>query len=323
MEKINWGIIGCGDVCEVKSAPAMNLIQDSRLVAVMRRNEDKVRDYAARHKVPKWYTDAQALIDDPEVNAVYIATPPSSHAKYTALAAAAGKPVYVEKPMAISFRECEEMMECCEKAGVPLFVAYYRRCLPNFLKVKELVDAGAVGEIRMVQIELFQSIDPAIVRGGPQNWRVDPAIAGGGYFFDLASHQFDFLDYAFGTISKVQGLSGNQAGLYSAEDIVVANFAFENGIMGTGAWCFTASEPAKREQTTIVGSKGKIVFHYFTDSKVRLIREDKVEEFDFSMPKHIQYPLIQTIVDDLQGRGKCPSTGSSAARTNFILEKIL
>lgn len=320
--EIRWGIIGCGDVCEVKSAPAMNKIPGSQLVAVMRRDASKAADYAERHKVPKWYSDAEQLINDPEINAIYIATPPSSHATYTAMAAAAGKPVYVEKPMARTFEECEEMIAVCEKFKVPLFVAYYRRTLPQFLKVKELLESQVLGDIRLINLELYQSIEPDIVRGLDNNWRVDPSVAGGGFFYDLASHQLDYLDYLLGPISQAKGFRANQAGLYDAEDIVNANWVFENGVMGTGSWCFTVGAPSVKEETRIIGEKGQISFHFFTSSKVVLETAAGKEEFDFSMPKHIQQPLIEQIVAELQGRGASPSTGTSAARTNWVMDQI-
>lgn len=320
--EIRWGIIGCGDVCEVKSAPAMNKIPGSRLVAVMRRDASKAADYAERHQVPKWYSDAEELINDPEVNAIYIATPPSSHATYTTMAAAAGKPIYVEKPMARTFQECEEMIAVCEKFKVPLFVAYYRRTLPQFLKVKELLASQVLGDIRLINLELYQSIEPDIVRGLDNNWRVDPSVAGGGFFYDLASHQLDYLDYLLGPISQAQGFRANQAGLYDAEDIVNANWVFENGVMGTGSWCFTVGAPSVKEEARIIGEKGQLAFHFFTSSKVVLETADGKEEFDFTMPKHIQQPLIEQIVAELQGRGESPSTGKSAARTNWVMDQI-
>ncbi len=321
-KEIRWGIIGCGDVCEVKSAPAMQKIPRSYLVAVMRRNGEKAADYARRHAVPKWYDDAQQLINDPEVNAIYIATPPSSHAEYTAMAAAAGKPVYVEKPMARTFAECQQMIADCQAQAVPLHVAYYRRSLPQFLQVKQWVDAGAVGAIRMVQIQLYQAVQPAIVRGLDNNWRVDPEIAGGGFFYDLASHQLDYLDYLLGPIQHAKGFCTNQAGLYQAEDIVSATFKFESGVLGTGSWCFTVGEPAVKEETKIIGEKGQITFHYFTSNKVKLQSNGNEEELDFDMPAHIQQPLIEKIVADLLGEGQSPSTGQSAARTNWVIDQI-
>lgn len=161
MRVIRWGIIGCGDVCEVKSGPAFQKADGSALVAVMRRDGAKAADFARRHGVPRWYDDAAALVADPEVDAVYVATPPSTHAQHTLLAARAGKPVYVEKPMAPTRAACDEMRAACAAAGVPLFVAYYRRALPRFVKVRELLAAGAVGAVRAVSVTHWQRPEPA------------------------------------------------------------------------------------------------------------------------------------------------------------------
>lgn len=324
LDRVNWGVIGCGDVCEVKSAPAMNKIPGSKLVAVMRRSEEKIRDYATRHGVGKWYTDADALIDDPEINAIYIATPPNSHLEYTKKAALAGKAVYVEKPMALNYAQCREMIRICEAAKVPLFVAYYRRALPNFLKVKSLIENGAIGAIRYVKIDLNQALNPEVIRASEKNWRVNPEISGGGYFYDLASHQFDYLDFLFGPVAIAKGVFGNQAGQYAAEDIVMAAFQFENGVLGSGSWCFTASEHAKSEFCTVIGERGFIRFHFFTSSKVYLETDHIQEVFDFEMPGHIQQPLIEAIVGELTGHAeKSPSDGISASRTNLVLESIV
>ena len=231
---VKWGILGVGDVCEVKSAPAMQLIENSEITAVMRRTGAKAEDYAKRHQVSKWYDQAEDLINDPDVNAVYIATPPNAHEELTIKAAKAGKPVYVEKPMARSHAACKRMIAACQKANVPLYVAYYRRSLPNFLKLKALITSGTIGEVRLVKIELYKNDEPDISakRTGkmPVNWRVDPEISGGGYFYDLAAHQLDYLDFVFGPIESAVGFAGNQGRLYSAADIITSSFTFENGI---------------------------------------------------------------------------------------------
>lgn len=321
--EVKWGVIGVGNVCEVKSAPAMGLIKNSKLAAVMRRDGEKAKSYAEKHQVPKWYDDADRLIHDPEVNAIYIATPPDVHADLTRRAAEAGKPVYVEKPMARTYQECLEMIESCEKFRVPLFVAYYRRALPNFLKVKELVNGGAIGSVRYVNIQMNQSKDADLAVDLASNWRVNPEISGGGYFYDLASHQLDYLDFLFGPIKNVKGFSTNQAGLYPAEDMVAATFQFGNGVIGSGNWCFTTGKVSQKDLTTIVGSEGQISYPSFGESWVLLETNNKQEKFDFDMPRHIQYFLIEMIVKELLGEGKCPSTGRSGARTNWVMETIL
>ncbi len=172
---IRWGVIGVGDVVEHKSGRAFQTVPGSALVAVMRRDAERAADFARRFGVPRWYADADELLADPEVDAVYVATPPDSHAAYTARAAAAGKPVYVEKPMARTGSECEQMISDCARAGVPLFVAYYRRAMPRFATAAELVRSGRIGAVRSVVVRHQR---PADDRGGPLPWRLDPPGVG-------------------------------------------------------------------------------------------------------------------------------------------------
>lgn len=319
MAIIRWGMIGAGNVTEVKSGPALQKARNSSLAAVMRRNAALAEDYARRHGVPKWYDDAQRLIADPDVDAVYIATPPDTHALYTRMVAAAGKPVYVEKPMARTLAECETMIEACQRAGVPLFVAYYRRAMPRFLKIKELLDAGAVGTVRSVQMTLHRPHNPA--HSDPSFWRVRPEIAGGGHFVDLAAHMLDFLDFVLGPIRHARGFAVNQAGEYAAEDHVAASFAFESGVVGVGDWCFSSFQRADR--TEIVGTQGKIVYSTFDETPLELVTSDETASYDIRYPEHVQQPLIQTIVDQLNGEGVCPSTGDSAVRATRTMDAIL
>ena len=313
MRTICWGIIGCGDVTEVKSGPGFQKADNSKLVAVMRRKGDLAKDYAQRHNVPKWYDNAEALINDSEVNALYIATPPNAHKEYALLAAQAGK------PMALNSEECRTMIDACKIAGVPLFVAYYRRVLERFLKIKELLDSGIIGEIRFVNILFCQpnSIDPE----KELPWRVHPEIAGGGLFIDLASHLLDFLDYILGPITSVQGFASNQLGFYPAEDIVSGAFVFQSGVQGIGTWCFSGFQ--KFDCTEIVGDRGKISFSTFDAQPIRLTTQSETAEFSIEYPPHIQQPLIQIVVDALNGVGKSPSTGETALRTTWVMEQML
>lgn len=320
---LTWGVIGAGDVCEKKSVPAMYKLKGSQVKSVMRRNFEKAADYAFRHAIPYYFDNLDAIMNDPEIDIVYIATPPSSHKEIALKAAAAGKPVYVEKPMAACYEDCVVMNEAFQKAGLPLFVAYYRRALPNFLKIRELLKDGIIGEIRTVNIFMNKELIPDNIRSGEFNWRVIPEISGGGYFYDLASHQFDFLDFLFGPVSKASGIASNQAGLYSAEDVVAGSFIFENGVVGSGSWCFTAGKSADIDQTVIVGSKGKIEYSTFGDPTVHVISDKKGKQsYHFKMPEHIQQNLIETIIYEMKGEGKCPSTGISGARTSWVLDRI-
>lgn len=321
MNRIKWGIIGCGDVSEVKSGPAFNKVAHSELVAVMRRNEQKVADYARRHSVQKWTTDAQQLIDDSEVNAVYIATPPSLHAKYAKMAIEAGKPVYIEKPMCRTYQECVEVNNLAQINNVPVFVAYYRRALPSFLKVKTLVERGAIGTVRNVNIQLYKHAQEQSMASMP--WRVDPEIAGGGYFYDLAAHQIDYLRFLFGDFSSVQSVVRNQAGLYSAEDMLAVSFMIGNDIVGSGTWCFSSSEVNDRDIIEIVGTKGRIEFSCFDFVPVKLISTSGIKTFEFPKPEHVQQSLIQNIVKTLRGEESALSDGQSGAVTNKVMEEIV
>lgn len=321
MRTIRWGIIGCGNVTEVKSGPGFQQAENSQLVAVMRRDGEKARDYAERHGVPRWYDDAQQLIDDPEVDAVSIATPPSTHAEYTIRVAQAGKPVYVEKPMARTAEECRQMIAACRDAGVPLFVAYYRRALPRFLKAKELLDGGAIGAVRFVNITLYHAAgvyDPANLP-----WRVIPDIAGAGLFLDLAAHTLDALDFLLGPVAEAKGMAVNQAGLYPAEDGVAAVLTYECGALGTGVWSFTSYNEQGVDLIEIVGDRGKLRFSTFGTEAIELHTRDGMTAHPAPTPPHIQQPLIQTIVNALNGGPPCPSTGDTALRTNEVMDAIL
>ena len=322
MQKVRWGIIGCGNVTEVKSGPAFNKVENSELVAVMRRNAAKARDYAERHGVPKWYDKAEDLIHDPEVDAVYIATPPDSHAAYTLQVAAAGKPVYVEKPMALNYAQCQEMIAACEQASVPLFVAFYRRSQPAFRKVKELVASGVLGDIRLVTIKLYQSLRPEQYQN-ELPWRVQSEISGGGLFHDLAPHQLDILDFILGPIASASGQVTNQAGMYEAEDLVTAQFRFESGVLGSGVWCFSVAEQQQEDSIEIIGSKGRLTFPTFAREPIRLETAVGTEEFLLPPPQHVQQPFIQSIVEELTGKGKCPGSAASAARTSWVMDQIV
>jgi predicted dehydrogenase len=321
MRTIGWGIIGAGDVCEVKSGPAFQRVAHSRLIAVMRRNEQKAEDFARRHGVPKWYSQGQTLIDDPEIDAIYIATPPESHKDYTLQVAAAGKPVYVEKPMARTYDECRLMIDACQSAHTPLFVAYYRRSLPRFQKVRQLLNSHRLGTVRLITVHLYQPAQKNEHNSSTLPWRVIPEIAGGGHFVDLASHTLDLLDFLFGPIIKVQGLATNQAGLYPAEDIVCTNYLFDSGVLASCAWCFTAYHTC--DEVQIIGDRGKLIFSTFGDGPIQLISKSQNQTWSIRNPKHIQEPHIDSIVKQLLGNGHCPSMGESAARTNWVMDESL
>ena len=324
MKQINWGFIGCGEVSEKKSGPAFNEVEGSQVVAVMSRSENKARSYAERHHIRKWYTDAQELIDDPDVNAIYIATPPSSHATFAIMAMRAGKPVYIEKPLAASYNDCIRINRISEQTGVPCFVAYYRRYLPYFQKVKEIIENGTIGKVINVQIRF--SVPPRDLDYKNEKelpWRLQPDIAGGGYFYDLAPHQIDLLQNIFGVITRAHGYPANRAHLYKAEDTVSACFFFENGVTGSGSWCFVGHESAKEDRIEVIGDKGSLSFSVFTYEPIVLITSEGKQSITVPNPSYVQLPMIKHVIEHLQGIGHCDCTSISATPVNWVLDRVL
>lgn len=312
MQKINWGIIGCGDVTEIKSGPAFNKIPNSSLVAVMRRNGAKAADYAKRHNVPRWYDDADKLINDPKVNAIYIATPPSSHEEYTLAAINAGKPVYVEKPMALNYSAAQNMARAAAEKNVKLVVAHYRREWPLFKKLKALIQEKAIGDIRLVRLVFDKpALTAAELAEEKTAWRVNPAIAGGGLFHDLSPHQLDIMYHLFGRAKKITGIATTQVSNYAADDLVAGNILFANGIAFSGSWCFNAFTGADHCQ--IIGSNGKISFSFFSSNSIELFSNGQTNVFNFDVLQHVQQPMIEKTVQYFLGQTDNPCTGEEGA----------
>ena len=319
MQQINWGIIGCGDVTELKSGPAFNKVPKSSLVAVMRRDVAKAKDYAQRHRVPRWYSDAGKLINDPEVNAIYIATPPSSHEEYTLAAIHAGKSVYVEKPMALNYAAAKNMAAAAKAANIKLTVAHYRRQWPLFKKIKQLLSDNAIGKVRLARLEFYKppmSKEELLVEKNA--WRVNPVIAGGGLFHDLAPHQLDLVYYFFGPAATLTGIVTNQAGGYAADDMVAGNILFENKIAFSGAWCFNAATAS--DHCEIIGSEGKIVFSFFSGNSIELVTASGSTHFSFESLQHVQQPMIEKTVQYFLDEAANPCTGEEGTETMRWIE---
>lgn len=320
---VNWGIIGCGDVCEVKSGPAFNKVPDSKLVAVMRRNLDKAKDFAQRHGVPKYYADASELINDQEVNAIYIATPPSSHEAYLEMALKTGKPVYVEKPVTINSASVERMMTMEKKYDGKVSVAHYRRGLPLFNKIKQLVNDKAIGKVKLILLKTLQPPVSKIITQTDDNWRINPEISGGGLFHDLSPHQLDIMYWIFGKPEKVYVQTANQGKLYNAPDLTMVQIAFANDIYFNGVWDFNVAETATADSCEIIGDKGSIRFKFFRVSKIKLITGAGTEIFESEYPANIQQPHINNVVKFFRGEGANPCSLEEAMVTMQVMDKAV
>ena len=319
MDVVRWGMIGCGSVAERKSGPAFYKAPGSALVAVMGRRLEAVTDYATRHGIARIYTDAQALINDPEVDAVYIATPPDSHHAYSLMVAAAGKHCCVEKPMSLSAGQSREMRQVFADAGLHLFVSYYRRSLPRFQQVRQWLEAGRIGEVRHLTWTLTKAPSPVDL-GGVPNWRTDPGIAGGGYFADLASHGFDLFQYLLGDITDVAGFTARQAGLYAAEDAVSATWRFASGATGMGCWNFVADR--REDRVEVIGSQGRISFSVFDEQPVQLQADEQLS-LHIDHHEHIQWHHVLGMNAHIRGQAQHPAVAAQALKTDWVMDQIL
>ena len=324
MNRINWGIIGCGDVTEIKSGPAFGKVPQSALVAVMRRDAAKAEDYARRHRVARWYNDAYKLIQDQDVNAIYVATPPDSHEEYATAAMRAGKPVYLEKPMSIDVASASRIANIAHEKNLKLVVAHYRRAQPRFKTIRQLILDGMIGKVLVAKLELSKPPYTKAELEDPRNaWRVNPAIAGGGLFHDLAPHQLDLMYYFFGPVQKVQGIATRQGGQYDADDMVVANILFQNGVACCGSWCFNAPCTSLTDQCEILGTNGTISFNVFSSNSFRLLTKENERTFSFDELQHVQQPMIEATVRYFLGEGPNPCTPDEGCEIMRLMAAIV
>lgn len=312
---IHWGFIGCGDVVTNKSGKAFVQDGKSNVTAVMCRNLDKAKEFANNHNISEYYDDANCIFQNPDINAVYIATPPNSHMSYAKRALNAGKAVYVEKPMGIQLKECEEVLCLALEKKIPLYVAYYRRALPLFTHLKKLLDTNQLGQIRSVNV-IHHTKAPD---NCTPSWRRDPSIAGGGLFHDVACHTLDLLDFLIAPINEIHSFTDNQRKLFPSDDSVSCVFQFENGVMGTGLWCFDTY--SQLEVVQIIGNEGKLEFSVF-GNYIRLSKNGTTEETVIEHPNYVQESLVHNVIDNLLSQKEALSTGETAIRTQRIMATI-
>ncbi len=263
---------------------------------------------------------ADRLIDDPQVDAVYIATPPGTHLEYALSVCAARKPVYVEKPMARNHAECQRMIAAFATADVPLFVAYYRRALDRFLKLRDLVFSGAIGRVTGVSYRFAAPFH------GPLDslelpWRLCAEHSGGGHFLDLGCHTLDILDFVVGPLENVRGIASNVGSPYEVEDTVAMQFTTASGAPATARWNFAAA--VRADEIIIEGASGELRLSTFGDDPIELRRSNETERFVLPNPVHIQQPMIESVVAELLGLGRSASTGVTAARTSAVMDAVL
>ncbi|WP_372712816.1 Gfo/Idh/MocA family protein [Ilyobacter sp.] len=321
LKEVRWAMIGTGQVTEVKSGPGLYKSEGSKLVGVYNLDYDQATDWAKRHNVEKVYKSVDDILIDPEVDIVYVATPPKFHFQYTMDILNAGKIPYVEKPIANTYEECLEIQKLSEEKGIPVYVAFYRRGVDKFLKIKEMLDNKVIGDVRQVYVTQTQKVEEAELNRNNLPWRVIPAISGGGKFLDMGVHVLDCLIMYFGEIESMNGVVENKGGYYDADDTVVATFKFANGILGVGNWCYVADK--NENKVEIIGNKGRIIYDGLSAKKVIIEKDGKVETLTFEEPEHAAMPFQQAVVHELTGKKKSEASFAQSVNTVKITDMLL
>lgn len=319
MDNIKWGFIGCGKVVQQKSGRAFNEIPQSSIYAIMRRDLDEAKRSAKMFDAPNWYDKTDDILAS-GVDAVYIATPPGLHYKQAMACCEAGIPVYIEKPFARNYFEAEEISNAFRAKNLQIFVGHYRRALPRFQYIKNLIDTMSIGRITSVHSYLNRVFS---VREAQETWLYNPKLSGGGKFYDIAAHSLDIVSYLLGDITEVHGFAANSGTDCPLEDTVVCSFVTKTGVLGTAS--FNGISDKKNDRMFVSGTKGTLEFSIHGKDDVIISNYETGSRNIISIPdpKVIEKPMIQTVVDALLGRGSCPCTSLDALPTYWVIDQIL
>lgn len=321
MKNIKWAMIGCGAVTEKKSGPGLYKSKNSELLGVYDENISRAKDYAKRHNISKVYENVDEIMNDKNVDAVYLPVPPKYHKDYTILCLKNSKIPYVEKPLALTFEEGKEILDLSSKTKIPVYVAYYRRAMEKYLFIKEIIDSGKLGKISTIQLWQFMKVELEDKNKENLHWRLIPEITLGGKFVDMATHVIDITQFFFGDIVEVQGFASNNGGFYEVEDTVTATFKYKNGIVGTGNWNYVSSYDD--EKMIITGDKGVLKTTGLFNGAVEMEISEERTVYSFEEPEHVAQPYIQEIVNEMLGIGKSNANIKSALNNLKVVDKIL
>ena len=316
MSQVGWGIIGCGDIANKAVAPAVNDDPNSTLVAFASSSQARAEDFTARHGAKRAYSNIEAFLADPEIDVVYAASRVYEHLPQTVAAAAAGKHVLCEKPMALTDAECAEMIGACEQAGVNLAVAYYRRYYPKNIKIKELLDQGAIGTPVLVRMVLTGNYDPT--PDDPKFWRIDPAKSAGGPIADVGSHRLDLLCYWFGDPVAVAARNETLVHSYPADDSDMLLIKMASGVQVTAS--FHWSIGVGHDTIEMFGTEGAL-FSTPTDGPHLTLKTGAgTEEFDLPHAENRHSPLVEDFSARVLAGDPPLYTGEDGAKTTRIIE---
>jgi len=319
MADLRWGLIGCGDISRKRAAPALRDAPGSTLAAVCRKRTELARAFADEFGAARVHADWRELVTDPDIDAVYVATPLAPHAEQAIAAAEAGKQVLCEKPMAMDVASCDRMIAAAQANGVKLGVAYYRRFYPVLVRVKELIESGELGVPLMACLQAFERFDT--VPGQPTPWRLVKAQAGGGPMMDFGSHRLEMLVSLFGDVESVTGWSDKL--LFperEVEDSAGASLRHKRGVRAELLISHAANEA--RDVVDIYLSEGSLHIGVLNNGELRVVSSEgtRVE----SLPPHanLHQPLVEDFVKAIQEHREPGVTGEDGRAIQRLLTEV-
>lgn len=320
MSILRWGILGCGNVAEHKGGPPLYTVEDSELVAVMRRDRSKAESFAERHGAKRHYTDVDELLSDDDINAIYIATPPYLHCNQTIRASQSGKHVLCEKPMAMNIEECQQMIDACKDAGVTLMVAYYRNHYPNIEKMKYLMNDGAIGDVVLGRVNCTAYYNPN--RADLKNWRTDSKISGGGVLMDIGSHRISLLEFLMGEIDTVNGFAETVQSDLPVDDSAVFTLRFVNGTHAVANINWNVG--VSNDDIEVFGTEGSLKCSPLNSGNLIVQnRSGGIVDMSQEPLPYTHTGLVRNFVNHLKTGASIRCSGESGLRTNKVIEEIM
>jgi predicted dehydrogenase len=320
---IRWGLIGAGDIARKRVAAALRDGAGGELVAVSRARAELAAAFAQDFGARRWYAEWRELIADPEIDAVYVATPVDLHAAHTIAAAEAGKHVLCEKPLGLDVTECDAMIAACRANGVRLGVAYYRHFYPVIRRIRHLLGAGEIGEPVYAQMHAFERFDPP--PDFPRAWLLVRERAGGGPMFDFGCHRLEVLLTCFGPVRTLSAVVANVVLHRDVEDTAAALLQFERGVCATLAVTHVAAE--SRDTFEIVGSRGSLRVGSLNKGDLTIVRETTPGTLASTVEHHppaanLHQPLVEEFNAAMR-EGRDPAVPGEAGREVAALEDAI
>jgi len=318
LEKIRWGLIGCGDIARKRVAPALRDSPLGELIAVSRNRAELAESFANEFGARRWCADWHDLLTDYEIDAIYVATPVHLHAEQTIAAAERGKHVLCEKPMALNVAECDRMIDACRSNDVKLGVAYYRHFYPVVRRVKELIASGELGVPVVVQVNAFEWFDPE--PSSTRLWLLEQELSGGGPMFDFGCHRIEVLLDLLGDICDVKSTLGNAFFDREVEDVAIANFQFDRGICGVLTVTHAAREP--QDTFDLYFTNGSIHIPVLNEGTMRVLTGEGERLEIYPNHSNIHQPLIEDFARAVLENRDPIVTGEIGRNVAAIEEKI-